>query len=192
MIGKVLVFLKNQLNTYLEVKSGRRPDEAAEEIVVFPDGETMDPFTFKPEAVTALLINVEEDTALRPADLYTMVDRNGVARKVHPEIRLNLYVLFVARFTKYEAGLDYLSLIIQYFQSHRLFNQHNAPALDEKIDKLVLELITMPFSEQDAIWNALRCHYLPSMLYRVKLIVYRDEDAMPISEMAETTIKTSS
>ena len=192
MIGKVLVFLKNQLNAYLEVKSGRRPDEATEEMVEFLDGASMDPLTFKPEAVTAMLINIEEENTLRSADPFTAIDSNGVSKKVHPEIRLNLYVLFVARFTKYEAGLDYLSLIIQYFQHNRRFNRHNAPTLDEEIEQLVMELITLPFSEQNEIWNALRSPYLPSVLYKVRMIVFRDEDAMPLPETAEKTIKTSS
>ena len=55
-----------------------------------------------------------------------------------------------------------------------------------------MELITLPFSEQNEIWNALRIHYLPSVLYKVKMIVFRDEDAMPLPETAEKTIRTSS
>ena len=104
MIGKILVFLKDQLNAYLEIKSGRKPDEAAEEMVVFVNGAKMDPITFTLEAVSALLINVEEENVLRSADPFTATDRNGASRKVQPEVRLNLYVLFVARFTKYEVG----------------------------------------------------------------------------------------
>lgn len=192
MIGKVLVFLKNQLNAYLKVKSGWRPEEATEEMVEFLDGASIDPFMFKPEAVSVLLINIEEENTLRSADPFTAMDSNGVSKKVQPEIRLNLYVLFVARFTKYEAGLDYLSLIIQYFQHNRRFTRHNASTLDEEIEQLVMELITLPFSEQNEIWSALRSPYLPSVLYKVSMIVFRDEDAMPISETAEITIKTSS
>lgn len=83
-------------------------------------------------------------------------------------------------------------MIIQYFQHNRRFNQHNAPTLDEEIEQLVMELTTLPFSEQNEIWNALRSPYLPSVLYKVRMIVFRDEEAMPISETAEIIIRTSS
>ena len=159
MISDTLVFLKNQLNTYLKSISGRKPDESWEDKVVFLDGEKMDPVSFKLGAVTVLLVNLERENTLRAADPYTRTLANGSLQKVQPEIRLNLYVLFVARFKQYEQGLSYLSAIIKYFQSHQLLNQQNAPELDESIEQLSIELITLPFSEQNEVWSALR-HYL--------------------------------
>ena len=46
MIDEALVFLKNQLNAYLN--SGWDPDESREEKVVFVDGEKMDPCSLWP------------------------------------------------------------------------------------------------------------------------------------------------
>lgn len=188
MIGEVLIFLKNQLNAYLELKSGRPPGDATEEIVVFLK-DAGDATTFKLGAVSALLINIEEEKLLRSADPFTAVDTNGVSRKVRPEIRLNLYVLFVAHFKQYEQGLSYLSLIIKYFLRNRLFNHHNAPALSDEVEQLVMELVTLPFSEQNEVWNALRTAYLPSVLYKVKMVVFRDEDTVPTAEITEKTIR---
>jgi hypothetical protein len=37
---------------------------------------------------------------------------DGTRHRTQPEVRLNLYVLFVARFKQYEDALRYLSLII--------------------------------------------------------------------------------
>ncbi len=188
MIGEVLIFLKNQLNAYLELKSGRQPTEPTEEIVVFLN-DAGDTTTFKLGAVSALLINIEEEKILRSADPFTTVDSNGVSRKVQPEIRLNLYVLFVAHFKQYEEGLTYLSLIIKYFLRNRLFNHHNTPALSDEVEQLVMELVTLPFSEQNEVWNALRTAYLPSVLYKVKMVVFRDEDTVPTTEITEKAIR---
>ena len=188
MIGKVLGFLKNQLNVYLELKSGRQPTEATEDIVVFLK-DTGDATTFELGAVSVLLINVEKENILRSADPFTTVDSNGVSRKVQPEIRLNLYVLFVAHFNQYEEGLTYLSLIIKYFLRNRLFNHHNTPALSDEVEQLVMELVTLPFSEQNEVWNALRTAYLPSVLYKVKMVVFRDEDTVPTTEITEKAIR---
>lgn len=192
MISDALVFLKNQLNTYLRSVSGRKPDESEEDKVVFVDGEKMDPISFKLGAVSVLLINIEEENTLRAADPYVRVSAEGAFQRVQPEIRINLYVLFIARFKQYEQGLTYLSLIIKYFQNHRLLDHHNAPELSDKIDHLIIELITLPFSEQNEVWNSLRTTYYPSVLYKVKMLVFRDEDAVPTTEVQEKDIKGTS
>jgi len=192
MIGKVLIFLKDQLNAYLDVKSGRAPDETAEELVAFVDGEKMDPIEFKLGAISVLMMSVEEERILRSSNPYVSIDRDGTSQQVQPEIRLNLYVLFVARFKKYEEGLSYLSWVIKYFQSHRTFTHHNAPALSEDIDHLTMELITLPFSEQNEVWNALRTTYHPSMMYKVKMVVFRDEEALAEGRILETELTINS
>jgi hypothetical protein len=98
-------------------------------------------------------------------------------------------VLFVARFTQYEEALRYLSLIIRYFQNHPVSNHHEAPELSENIEQLVMELITLPFSQQNEVWNALRVTYHPSVLYKVKMIVFQDEDAVRVPEIEETILR---
>jgi hypothetical protein len=152
MINDALIFLKNRLNTQLSL--GANPNDSQEDKVVFLDGQSMEPLTFKLGAVSVLLINIEEEKTLRAPDPYKQVTANGSFQKVNPEIRLNLYVLFVAHFKLYEDSLNYLSQIIRYFQQHRVFNHHNAPDLSESIEKLLPELITLPFSQQNEVWNA--------------------------------------
>ena len=189
MISNALVFLKNQLNAHLRV--GHMLDAPIDDRVVFLDGERTDPVTFKAGAVTALLINIEEETALRPPDRFSSVTENGTREQVQPEIRLNLYVLFVARFKKYEEGLAHLSEIIQYFMGHRQFDAATSPELGEDLERLVVELVTMPFSEQNEVWNALRTTYLPSVLYRVKMVVFRDSQAARAAPITQRQIEVS-
>ena len=185
MIDAVLAFLKNRLNSYLIAKEGLPADAATANKVEFIDGEKIDPISFKPEAVTVLLINVEEEKVLRGADPFTRVLADGTQQRVQPDIRLNLYVLFVAKFKQYERGLGCLSSIIQFFQSNRLFTQTNAPDLEESIEKLSLELITVPFNEQNEIWGSLRTTYHPSVLYKVKMLLVADENAIEAGVVTE-------
>ena len=191
MIGEVFLLLVKQLNAYLNSRTGWSPEQAAEVRVTLPDGELMDPIRFKLGAVTALLINLEEETTLRGADAYRRTQGDGASVRVQPEIRMALYVLFVARFKQYDEGLRYLSLIIQYFQGHRLLDHQNAPDLSPKIDKLVCELVTLPFSEQNEVWNALRTTYHPSVLYKVNLVVFRDDEEEVVPEVTETVLEAT-
>ena len=188
MISQASIFLRNRLNSYLTEKAGSRSDGSQEDKVIFPSGEKMDPISFKLGAVTALLINLEEENTLRAADPYSRVNSQGVTQKIQPEIRLNFYLLFVARFKLYEQSLSFLSLIVNYFQNHRYFNRVNAPELDAGLEKLLVEMITLPFAEQNEVWNALRTTYHPSVLYKVKLVVFSDNGKAPTPSIEDQSI----
>jgi Pvc16 N-terminal domain len=175
MIDDAITFLRNRLNRSLRGTSGGGPSE---DKVEFVSGDRMDPISFKSEAISALLINVEKEDTLPAAD-HSAVDDNGVRQKVRPEIRLNLLLLFVAQFKEYALSLAYLSAVIRHFQSDSVFTPQNAPELSDRIDELVVELVTLPFSEQSLIWGSLRATYRPSVLYRVKTIVFKDEGGLP-------------
>lgn len=190
MIDDVLVFLKNRLNT--DLNSGLSAEDSAQDKVVFVDGEKMDPLSFQLGAVSVLMINVEEENTLRPPDLYARTLADGKRQRIQPEIRLNLYILFVSRFKQYEEALSFLSRVIQHFQHHRLLDHNNAPDLSEDIDHLNIELMTLPFSEQNEVWSALRTTYLPSVLYKVRMAAFREQDATEPQQIGERSVATSS
>lgn len=189
MINDVLTFLKDRLNAYLNL--GSKAGDAQEDQVVFPIGQGTDTLNFKLGAISAIMINLEQDHILRPPDLYSRTLLDGTIQQVQPEVRLNLYVLFVAHYQQYEDSLRNLSSIIQYFQSHRLFTHQDAPELSETIEQLVIELVTLSFSEQNEIWGALRVPYHPSVLYRVKLIAFHDQAPQEAPQVTDKAINTS-
>lgn len=192
MINKALGFLKSHLNDYLNAQSDWTSGESREDQVVFVDGEKMDPMTFKLGAVSLLLINIEQEKTLRPADRYAATSADGSSLKVQPTIMMNLYVLFVARFKQYEQGLSYLSRIIQHFQHHRVFDHHSAPELSEDIETLIMELITLPLAEQNDLWNALRTTYQPSILYKMSMVAFSDQDARRVVGVGDKDMRLSS
>ena len=170
MINDVLNFVKEQLNIYFKLQT-----DVLEDKVSFIDGSQTDPISFPLEMITPILINIEEDRVMRRADLYSTVNDNGEKVRSQRDIRMNLMVLFVARFTNYEQSMRYLSYVIKYFQTNNVFDHQNAPDLSEDILKLIMELTTMPLQQQNEIWNALRTTYMPSILYKVKMVVFKDE-----------------
>lgn len=185
MIADVLVFLRKHLDDHLRIAVGGSPDDPIGDRVVFIDGEHMDPLSFKLGAVTQLLINVEEERVLRPADLYSRRSQDGTPQRGQPDLRLTLYVLFVARFKQYDAAWQHLSKIIEHFQTIRLFESQTSPELPAGVEKLVFELVTLRFAEQNEIWGALRTTLHPAVLYRVKLLRLRDAQASDSVEVGE-------
>ena len=171
MIDLVLSFLQERLNQALP----RGPHgEPQEKLFGYVGTDKDDSVSFKPDALSMLLVRIEEETSLRPPDRYARAGADGSRQRVEPEIRLNLWVLLVARFPDYLAAMRHLSRVIGYFQNHRVFGADNAPDLGAGLQQLTLELVTPSFSEQNEIWGALRTAYLPSLLYKVRLVVFQD------------------
>jgi hypothetical protein len=181
MIDNALNTIRTKLNTYFKIL-GEAPDDK----VVYIDSSQPDEARFPMNKVSLILINIEEDRTLRQPDQYSGVVKNGIVVGKNPEIRIQLLLLFVARFTMYEQSMKSLSQIIRYFQAHRVFNPAEAPDLDPDIDRLVMELQTMPIAQQNELWNAMRSSYFPSVAYKLSLLRYRDTMQMELgSEVLE-------
>ncbi len=189
MIDSVLKFLRDNLNASFKeaASNGGEP-----EVVSFVAGDKIgDSVTFALGHVSLLLVKLEEENTLRPADPYARMAGNGTRQRVQPEIRLNLHVLFVAHFADYALSLRWLSQVVSYFQNHRVFTAANSPALNGQIEQLTVELITLPFAEQNEVWGALRTSYRPSVLYRVRAVVFRDTAAEAESIIEEVRLDLS-
>ncbi|PZN68980.1 MAG: DUF4255 domain-containing protein [Candidatus Methylumidiphilus alinenensis] len=177
MIGDVLALLKNQLNGYLT------PTSTNEDLVVFLDGDQeTDSASFKTNAITVLLYHIEQETASRQGDPYVRTLPNGTVQRVKPDICLNLYVLFVAKFKNYQQGLHYLSHVISFFQSHKLFNRQNAPELTADVMELGVDLVTLTAQQQHELWGMLRACYWPSLAYKVRAVAFHDKEGMPLAD----------
>ncbi len=189
MIADVLVFLKNRLNAHIRSLSGTNIADAGEDKVVFVDGDQKpDSISFKLGAVSLLLFNIERDVTLRQADNYMRVADDGTKRKVNPDIIINLYVLFVAKFKDYEQSLHSISLILHYFQANPYFDLQNAPELGSAINHLALELNTLTTTQQNELWGILRCSYLPSLVYKVKAVAFIDDGQLPAVDISEVIL----
>ena len=173
MIGGVLSFLRKRLDDYLRAELGGGSEPVGDK-VVFVEGDKMEPLTFQEGAVSELLINVEEERVLRAADPYLRVQEDGKPQRVQPDLRLVLYLLFVAKFKQYDQAWNHVGKVIEFLQSNRVFDRQASPELPAGVDKLTVELVSQTFSEQSDVWSSLRLAYHPSVLYRVRLVLFRD------------------
>lgn len=140
-----------------------------------------------PAGIVISLINVQEETALRNT---TNVRRVGLKTEyIEPPVFLNLYLLFAFDFAKYETSLTHLSKTIELFQSRRWFSAENttpANAFPAEIEKLTFEMVNLGFEELNNLWSVLGGTYLPSAVYKVRLVRVQGTDAIHAPEI--TTI----
>ncbi|MBC7897141.1 MAG: DUF4255 domain-containing protein [Cytophagaceae bacterium] len=162
MIAAALDFICLELRTYLGVAEADVTAGAAR-MLAGPD---------RPPGVYLSVVNIHEDAALRS---QPRVERGGVSQRVGPPLHLNIDLLFAFEFPTYAASLAHLSKTIERFQLKPLFSSDTQAAPDAtplpvSIEKLVFEMVNVDFEDLHHLWGALGTAYLPSVLYRVRLV----------------------
>lgn len=166
MIDIALQFLRAELNTFFLTATG------SDRVTVKLSGVVDDAgkYAFEQDVIGASLINIEEERTVK-AHLPQYSYVNGQHVISHPELKLNLYLLFAANFKVYEEALKYLSLLLTYFQSHPSLAPEEFPGLDSRIEKLILELQSPSFEQWNQIWGSNGGRQLPSVIYRVRMVI---------------------
>lgn len=191
MIHIAVDFLQTVLNDYLLQKLPGNGTEGGSSTgpqkVVFPKIDA-DPPTFHPESINLLMINLEEERLLKTPNPYTQLSQEGIINSVSPPLRLELMLLFAAKFSNYSTGLKHLSYTIQFFQANPVFSSRQFPSLPIDVDKLNMEFYSMNSTQKNEIWSSLKTAYLPSIVYKLKMLVYQEDIPSLEGEITEAQI----
>jgi hypothetical protein len=187
MIDNALKIIANEVNKYVvrKLDPDRDPTTtrriAIGNIAKVQDNDGGGP---RPDAASApgivSLVNLEEERNTRSVNNYVKV--NDRIEYKNPKVFLNLYCLFSINHSSYETSLQYLSLIIQFFQYRNVINQKNTPAdnglaLDPKIEKLIFDMVSLNAEQINHLWAVLGGKYYPSVLYKVRMLTIEDDTA---------------
>ena len=190
MIHDVLDFLRSRLNEYLNLKLDSTGNGQSNFVqlanVAWNDSESQSTSTDGSVSNAFItLVNIEEDRISRPQE-NTARNNNGTVYK-NPKMYLNLYLLFAVNLSSYYESLKRLSYIIQFFQYQNVFTSLSTPDLPVGVEKLILDLDTLSFQDLNNLWGIMGSKYLPSVLYKVRLVTISEEFVMGqgglISEM---------
>ncbi len=132
------------------------------------------------------LINVEEEKVFKSQVPRPVQRENGKYSLQEPDIKLNLYILISAYNKNYEDGLKIISEVVSFFQSNVVFEKESAK-LPDGVEKIIAELYTVNFEQQNQIWASLSTGYLPSVIYKLRMFVVESEpgteEYQPITEI---------
>ena len=163
MIDSALFSIVNELNSSLNLKFNLNENRVVASNLLNLDGS----LSIKDEnRIVVSLVNIEEEKTATPNGFGVPITGNN-----HP-IYLNMYVLFYSLFNEklYEESLKFISAIIGFFQSKKVFTPNNTSGLDQQIDKILVKINNISFHEQSNILSALGAKYAPCVLYKMRMV----------------------
>lgn len=173
MIDDALNFIVQQLNNFLN-NSVETTDEEWIKLSNLIDQQGGLCF----ENMALSLISIEEERANKSQSPFN-INANNTITVVNPEIKLNLNLMFAANFEpNYSEALKFISLTTIYFQGIHVFTSQNSPSLPQGIEKLILDLSSPSSQELQNIWGYLGTKYMPSVIYKARLLVIQSGMSM--------------
>lgn len=176
MIDQVLTFLNTQLDNYLRFKLDPSDSNSFIQLanIAWNDTETQSTNgNASPSNAFLTLVNIEEDKVSKSPENYVRQDSNLIYK--NPKVYLNLYILFAVNLSSYSESLKRLSFIIQFFQYQNVFTPLANPGLPAGVEKLILDLNTLSFQDLNNLWGILGSKYLPSVMYKIRMITISEE-----------------
>lgn len=177
MIDLALTFLKDELASYILSRTNSSNVEVKLTKLVNEAGK----YAFGEETLALSLINIVEDRTLK-SQLPEFTYVNGQHVRLEPELKFNLFLMVAANFNVYIQSWKALSLVLSFFQSHPSFSASEYPGLDHRIEKLSLELESLSYEQQNQVWATIGGKYLPSLVYRIRMVVVQDEAVSGIQQ----------
>ncbi|MEM8641113.1 MAG: Pvc16 family protein [Cyanobacteria bacterium P01_G01_bin.54] len=175
MLDHALTFFKEELSHYIKIKTaGQKEDH-----VQFPEIQLPKELIMQNNAITLLVVNLEEERTFRSSTTTVSKRPTSNALTDGSHLDLNFHLLAIANFQDYSEGLKMLSLVLKFFRSYRLFSPQAFPALPAEIPQLSTELVNLSFMEQSELWRSLEIPCSPSALYKVRLLIFPDTDIEP-------------
>lgn len=186
MLDSAVSFLASEVNAYLKRL-------AVDVVLAVPGRLANDDGTWAiaENTIGVAVVNVEEERTLR-AQAPERVLVNGSHVVLPADLKLNLIVVFAVRHSNYDHTLRYLSHVLRFFQAHPTFAPAEYPALDPSIERLTVELVSYGPEQLNQLWAYVGTKYLPSAVYRVRMLVLRDADPTAVdAPLAEIDVGVS-
>ena len=172
MLSQVIEEISRELNSFLTLSSSNTRKIVIPANVVDQDGSHGSGLNNK---IILSLINIEQEAfAANVQPSYQRTSQEDFNKMPTP-LSVNLYVLFSAYYDRknYLEGLRYLSSLISFFQQKPVFDQQNTPTLNDQIEKLQFQVVSLTLSELSQLWGTIGAKYMPSIIYKIRMITYQ-------------------
>jgi hypothetical protein len=187
MIGTAIGYICKRVDGHLRLVNQQDNDGSSPPMAALVDGSQMDPLVLPMGSISLMVVNVNEDREFRDADRFQRrikTEESIMIENHHPDLHLEIGLLFIAKFKEYDRAWNQLSHIIGFFQQNPSFSAQKDPDLPEGIGRVNGEFYPQSLQQINDLWSALKICPHPALLYRFRLLTIRgpllDEQAMPI------------
>lgn len=175
MIEKAFEFIRDELNNHLIT---RIPMEDSERVIISnviqQEEGAASVSDLKDDRVLLSLIHLEEERIFKD-QRKSASTQNGQIFYREPDIKLNLYVIFSCHFKNYLTSLKNLSEVISFFQAHNVFDRKDYPALDIRLNRLIMDLHSFSLDQNFQFWQSLGGKFLPSTMYKMRVLLFQQD-----------------
>jgi hypothetical protein len=190
-IHQTLQFIRTKINSY---NSNVDPIVEIMNIATLNDG---DEFVDSTSPIILSIINIEHDIISKNPNTYlpNKAQANTVSKYKNPTQNLVISLLFSAytreqKTDKYQDGIVKLEHIIRCLQEQNVFYLNGNTEVDpgtENHTKLILDMESLKISELNQLWSVLGNKYMPSVLYKLRMITiqHEEEDGGRVIEKAK-------
>lgn len=174
MIYECLNCLAEEMNAFFKSKLKIHEDKVIVSAIVNQNGSIAVQGENK---VLITLVNIIRDTNMKREGLSGA----GLSLNTAKPICIQLYLMVSCYFSdaNYPEALRFLSFIIGFLQEKNVFDHTNTPRMDKDLEKLIFEMESVEPERLNNIWSILGAKYMPSVLYKVRMIIY---DSNKVSE----------
>jgi hypothetical protein len=193
IINQSLQFLKSKIDTY---NGNLNSIVEVTNIATLNDG---DDFLPSSTPIVLSIVNIEEDTIAKDPNLYikNSAQLSSAKKYKNPAKNIVLSLLFSSynqeqKADKYADGLVKLEHIMRCFQEQNVFYIDGATEVDPSTTnhtKLILDMQSLKISELNQLWSVLGNKYMPSVLYKMRMITIQHDESDGGRVIEKTKIK---
>ena len=173
MIGSTLNFIANHLDTIVRQRMNLTPAE--KKVILSPFVDLNGSVAIQEENTLVLFpVNIQKDAIATSRPIPPQVGTGVISSP--PPLHLNVYLVLGVYYkaAQLRYGLDLLTTAISILQGQPLWDQQNTPGLPGAVHKLIFEMESLDFHQQSHIWGHLGGKYLPSVVYKMRMIIIND------------------
>jgi hypothetical protein len=189
MIDVVINHVASSANKYLMRSFDLHEDVVVVSNILEQDGTVA---THVDNKIVVSLVNIEKEVF--PLTRNFAATSHSRSTNSNEPIHFNLYLMVASYFSgsNYQEGLKFLSKTISYFHSHNMFDHQNSPSLHPSVDKVVLDIENQSIDDLSKLWGMLSGKYLPSVLYKVRMVTYESNAVLGQTSELSNPIPTVS
>ncbi len=184
VIKEVMEYIRNEINA--EKNVGNISFASLGNIARQESGEGTNASGSRGKVVLTV-VNIEEESTLKNNTPYIR-SGDGIEKR-NPIVFVNLYILICSPTEQYDTALSEISDAIEFFQGKNVFTRENDTTgnFPEEVEKIMMELFTLNFEQVNHLWGILGGKYLPSVMYKLRLVPILSQKKQPVKPIEEIT-----